>query len=59
VAVVGTELGAVYTPTSWLSADGTILPTVDNSPPEIPFTSHVTVVVVEIVESARFTTAVN
>jgi hypothetical protein len=33
-------------------------PIVDRSPPETPFTSHVTVVVVEVVELARFTTAV-
>jgi hypothetical protein len=59
VAVVGTWPGAVYTPTSWLSADGTILPTVASSPPEIPFTSQVIVVVVETVELAKLTTAVN
>jgi hypothetical protein len=36
-----------------------MLPTVASSPPEIPFTSQVIVVVVETVELAKFTTAVN
>src|SRR5579863_6526958 len=61
--VVGTVVGAVYTPTCASVVEGTIVPTVE-FPPATLFTSHVTavlvdiVVPVEVVVLLRFTVAV-
>ena len=62
--VVGTTLGAVYTPTCASVVEGTIVPNVE-LPPAVPFTSHVTAVLVEIVPpvevvvALRLTVALN
>ena len=57
VPVLGTAAGAVYTPTSASTVEGTIAPRV-GLPPAVPFTSQVRVVVVEVLELLSLTTAV-
>jgi hypothetical protein len=57
VPVLGTAAGAVYTATSASAVEGTIVPSVE-LPPAVPLTSQVKVVVVEVLESLSFTTAV-